>query len=116
MKPLLAIIGGALLLGLMAFIITDITMGEPMSLECIVTGRYYVPPQTHVTTDADGTVSVDIDPEEFHVTVKEMHENRGFDVNTTRHFFNTLTNNQIVRVRATLGRWTQSIHIGGIEP
>lgn len=108
-------IGIAGLVALIVFTVLDITLGEPMSLECSVTGRYYVPPQTTVSVDAEGDVSVDTDPEEFHITVDETDGSRRHDIKTSNHLYDLLTNNQIVRVSARLGKWTHSVHIGAIE-
>lgn len=102
-------------IGFVAFCITDIAMGEAMSLECAVTGRYYVPQETTFSIDEDGMVSIDTDPEEFHVTVREVYGEHSFDISTLKSWYSNLTNGQVVRVGARLGRWTRAVHVKGIE-
>jgi hypothetical protein len=104
-----------LLLALISSWILDIAMGEKMSLECVVEGRYYVPPKTTVTTDSEGDISIDTDPEEFHIKVSEVNDGSQYDIKTSHYNYSTLTNQQPVRVRASLGKWTRATHIIGIE-
>lgn len=103
-------------IALIALFILDVALGEPMALECVVTGKYYVPPSVNVTSDGDGGIDVSTDPEEFHVTAKEVYGDRGFDVSTKQHLYATLTNGQTVRINARLGKWTGSVHVGSISP
>jgi len=109
------ILGITALVAILAFYCLDISLGEPMSLQCSVTGRYYVPPTTNVMPDGDGGVDVSTDPEEFHVTVLEVGSEEIRDLQTTSRWFNDLTNGEIVRVKASIGKWTHDIHILGFE-
>lgn len=99
-----------------SFVVADCSMGNAVVIECAVTGKYYVPPETQVSSDADGNVRVSTDSEEFHVTVSALEGGSGYDLNAGRHSFATLTNGQIVNVLGRRGKWTKALHIGRIEP
>lgn len=116
MKTIAVIVLAVGVLCLIGGCVMDVVLGEDMSIECHVTGKYYVPEKTNISIDPqDGSVSVDTDPEEFHITVKEIYGDNSFDVKTSRSWYSTLTNSETIRVKAKLGKWTKMIHVGGLE-
>lgn len=104
----------------LAAVITDCSSGNSKSWDCRVLSKQYKAPYTTTTasTDSDGQIHVETfnHPEEFHVFVVGLENEVQLDVNTTAIIYHTVTNGQMVKATARVGRWSKINYVPTIEP
>lgn len=94
-----------------ALVITDCSFGSKRYFQCQVSAHHYVPSKTQIHTDADGHVTTEIDPEEFHIICQDGSGANVFDVRSNRQQYYTVSNGQPVCVAVRIGRISKSAYL-----